>query len=723
MDRDELTRRLMSTFLVELDEQVAGLERDFLTLERGPRNGARVELLAGIYRSVHGLKGAARSVNVDVVERVCHHLESVIAALAEGTCETGAGLLGLLLAVADGLADASRRLRAGRPLHNGPLPALALRLESALAPTHTPPGAPAAPARPPALPEVAEPLSAAEPAAFVRVPVERLDRLMARNGELLVARRRAMARARDCGGLHEYIRRWETSLRRARAPRPDDTARIRDKLRHVGRELERLGSALVGDLRALDQAAAPLDHEVRQTRLQPFGDVCQPLLRTVQNLTRAGQKQVDLEVMGAEVELDRSVLERLRGPLLHLVRNALDHGIEPPAQRLQLGKPPRGRVTVSAHPSRGLVEIEVADDGRGLDLEAIARHLKRWGRPVPEDADELAQSIFIRGFSTAQALTELSGRGVGLDAVRSQVEAANGSITVQFTPGRGSRFRLTIPLTLTSIRVLLVRAAGQTFALPAASVTALLRLDAASLTAVGGRDRISWGGSLVAVATLAETLGLTREPPDRPHRKAPLVLVSSAGQTAGFLLDEAFAEQDAVVHDLGSRFSRVPNISGATLLPDGQVVLILNSAELVRKALSAPGGHSVLQALAEPAPRRRRLLIADDSMTVRGLLRSILEHAGFEVIEAANGEQAWEQLQQTGADLVVADVQMPHQDGLALTESIRSSPRFRELPVVLVTALESDRDRAAGVRAGANAYLVKRGFDQRTLLETIEQLL
>jgi two-component system chemotaxis sensor kinase CheA len=766
MDKEKLIQRLMATFLEELQEHVAALNRDLLALEEDPGGEARAQRLKALFRGVHSLKGAARSVNVGVVETACHHLEEVLAAVRDGRMDLTAELFALLFGTADAIEEAGMRLREQQDLGEGPLAVLLPQLEAAASgaadrPLQPPvprsrrlPPAPAAPvahapptseeAAPPPPAAVVEAPAEAAGAASVRVPAEKLDAFLARSGELLLARRRVQARAEELRTLRDLVSRWRADWQAAeralgklfptdgdgrgsaavgRLPRRVAQAlrRTGGNLRQLEKDLERLVATTAGDHRALKEAADALDDEVRRVRMLPFAEACQGLERMARDLARTGGKDVHFGIEGGSVELDRSVLEGLKDPLRHLVRNAVDHGAESAEERRAAAKPPRARVSVTAVLRGAQVEVAVSDDGRGLDLEALRRQLRKRGLPEPADDRELARAIFLPGLSTAPLITDISGRGVGLDVVKSRVEALHGTVDVSFVPGRGTRFGLAVPLTLTTLRALLVGAAGQTFAFVGTNVQKLLRLDPARLRSVEGRPMLASDGPPLPVAWLAQTLGLRGQGAAEPDGKAPALVVAAGEHRLVFVVDEFLAEQEIVIKSLGARIRRVPHVSGATILPSGRIALVLNAANLVRSAL-ARAPVRVAQAGA-PAPPRKRILVADDSVTTRTLEKTILESAGYEVLVAADGQAAWQLLQERGADLLVSDVEMPRMDGFALAEAVRGSRRFRELPVVLVTALESDQDRARGIAVGADAYLAKSAFDQKNLLETIAQLL
>jgi two-component system chemotaxis sensor kinase CheA len=404
------------------------------------------------------------------------------------------------------------------------------------------------------------------------------------------------------------------------------------------------------------------------------------------------------------------------------VRNAVSHGVEDPAARRAAGKPERGLVTVSAEVYGDFVSVAVSDDGAGVRVGEERERARRMGLAAEDDDREALRLIFTPGFSTSRSVTEVSGRGIGLDVVSSAIEGLHGRVDVASRPGAGTRFTLTLPLTLGLVRALLVSAGGAVVAMPSASVLALRRARVDELRSAGGRDVLPFGGELVQTASLASTLGTPDEAPTSPDAKLLMVVVAAAGRVVAFTVRELLAEREVVVRPFGPRIRRLRHFSGATVLPDGRVALVLNAADAVRTALASPG-QGLAGTREAQARARRRLLVADDSVTTRSLVKSILEAAGFEVVAAADGAEAWDLLRERGADLVVSDVQMPRMDGFELTEAIRASSQFRRLPVVLVTSLDSESDRLRGVEAGADAYIVKSAFDQARLLEVIGQLI
>ncbi|WP_225411507.1 hybrid sensor histidine kinase/response regulator [Stigmatella hybrida] len=713
MDRDQLAQALMATFLEELEGHIAALNRDLLAWEKASSPARAGELIASLLRTVHSVKGASRAVSLTLVEMACHGLEEVVSTVRRDQ-PTPPEVYELGFALADALDDARQRLALKQDLSGSPLEALLPQLNAAAhpatarstpktpAPIPPPAAKPAVPLEPPPpeVPAVAEALP-------VRVSAQKLDALLARSGELRVASLRLEGRAEMLEALREEMTLLRPQLQ---GPAEATARRMETRLAQLAREL-------AGDRLALNHAVGGLDEEVRRSRTLPFAEACAGLERAVRDVARGAGKQVRLEVDGGALELDRSLLQGLREPLLHLVRNAVAHGLESPEERRRAGKPEEGRVTLAARLSGGRVQVSVEDDGRGLDLEAVRAQARARGWDVPDDASA-ARLIFQPGLSTATQVTAVSGRGVGLDVVRSQVESLRGSVDVMFRPAEGTRFVLDVPLTLSTLRVLLVSAGGQRFALPAESVERLLRLAPGEVREVEGRQMWPAEDALVPIASLAAVLGLTA---GAPRARLSAVVLTAGHLRAALGVEEVLSEQEVLVRGLGPRVRRARHVSGTAVLPDGRMALLLHPASLTRAAEGRP--IAPLFPTLSLRKARQRILLADDSPTTRALEQSLLEAAGYEVVACADGAEAWERLQLLGADALVSDVEMPRMDGFALTETVRTSPRFSRLPVVLVTARDRPEDKARGLEAGASAYLVKSTFDQTHLLETLRRLL
>jgi two-component system chemotaxis sensor kinase CheA len=424
------------------------------------------------------------------------------------------------------------------------------------------------------------------------------------------------------------------------------------------------------------------------------------------------------------------IIEELKDPLTHLLRNAVDHGIEVPEERRRAGKRPAGRLRLAATQKASSVVIEIEDDGAGIDLGRVrALALRRGFATEPELREMTDQQVlglvFRPGFSTKGMITDLSGRGVGLDVVLTNIERMKGTITVSSERGRGSTFSIRLPITLATAQALLVRVSGQTFALPLAAVEVIGEVGLEQVTSVESREAILVEGVPTALVRLNEILRLP-EPGVQLQggEKAPVVVLGSTDECVAFLVDELLGEHEVVVKGLAPPLRRVRNVSGATILGDGAVVLILNIFDLIKASQKVRGLWLSDKRRAEAGRRGpSRVLVVDDSVTTRLLEKGILESNGFEVTLAVDGVDALEKLATGSFDLVVSDVEMPRMNGFELTRQLRREEAHRELPVILVTSLSKDEDKQAGAEAGADAYIVKGAFDQGNLVATIRQLL
>jgi two-component system chemotaxis sensor kinase CheA len=502
-----------------------------------------------------------------------------------------------------------------------------------------------------------------------------------------------------------------------------------DAFKSLEHKLQAIAKARANDRHILDSMASNLVDGLKEALMLPCATAFGVLPAMVRNLAREHGKEAELALMGETVEVDRRVLEEMKDPLIHLVRNCLDHGIEKPEQRLRRHKAAAGRISVSVGiMDSNLIEIVVADDGRGIDSSAVAASAVRQGIVTQDqskrmDQEELLGLVFFSGLSTSPLITDISGRGLGLAIVREKVEKLGGTVTVASEPQQGTTFRMVLPLTLSTCRGVLVETGGHRFVVPAAGVERVTRMDRAVLKTVENRETVELEGEALSFVRLADCLQLPRKKQSGDDDGLiPLFVINSGVSRIAFGVDALLEEQEVLVKGLGPQLSRVRNIAGATLLGTGKVAPILHPGDLVKTAVKgvvAPVGAS-------PEGQesvRRSVLIAEDSITARTLLKNILEMAGYRTVTAVDGVDALTQLKTDEIDLVVSDVDMPRMNGFELTSRIRTSKEFADLPVVLVTSLDSRDDRERGIEAGANAYIVKSSFDQSNLLDVIKRLI
>lgn len=596
-------------------------------------------------------------------------------------------------------------------------------------------GAPAAAATgaggPPAGREAPRPRSAiSEPRPgpgerSIRVLAGTVDSLSRRVELFLPVLSRAGRRGREMVSIESSLREVLAVLERQEPqsrerPGADATAVVEAVrcLAGAARAAGKLGREAVRDAEAQRLTAITIREDLRTLRMIPAAEALEPLRRTARDAAVRLGKEVELTVSARDVKLDRQIADELRDPLMHLVRNAVDHGIEPPAAREAAGKQARGSVAVRVESRGDRMGIVIEDDGAGLDLARLKESAVRRGAVGADVAEkmppeEAARLVFLPGISTASEVTALSGRGVGLDVVHEAVVRLRGRIDLTFAAGRGTRFDIDLPLTLATTLGVVVRVGRDLAILPSEAVERVLLVRPGSLGTVAGTTTIEVERVHLPFAPLGVLLGLRAA--DAPAAVPALVL--AVGASRGVVaVDEIVGQQEVVVSSLGSRASRVAHLGGAAVLDDGRVAPVLAVGELLRRVRPEA-------ARAAATPARARIIVADDSLTTRTAMKSLLEIAGYEVLPAADGQEALELGRQVGCDLVVTDVQMPRLDGLALTRAVKGDPRLAATPVVLVTSLGSTEDRAAGLSAGADGYLVKREVQSGKLLELVRQLL
>ncbi|MEO5816529.1 MAG: response regulator, partial [Gemmatimonadaceae bacterium] len=710
-------------FIDELDEQVQQLNDDLLALERTPDDAER---LRAVFRVMHTLKGASRAAGLPLVEELCHALENELSRVRDGSARLGPAQIALLFEAADALAETRDTLRTDKTVPEATLSSVLhhARGRGSAAPLVRPHvRTPVAPV-PVVAPVVASPPPAVPAPEVVAVVPERVED--ARLGHVRVSLQQVDAIAGAAGeiaGIAASLGERAEALAALRARRRASRVRgVSDD--GLDQELTQLLRRADEDARTLTGVSGRLGVSARHLRQRPFGELTETLPRVARDVAKDSGKQVRVVVVGSEIEADRVVLEALREPLLHLVRNAVDHGIEPAADRTAAGKNAEGELRIEGSLRGDRLQVTIADDGRGIDLDAVRRGLERRGRPVPSDPDLLARTIFDEGFSTREAATTLSGRGVGMGIVRAAAERMGGTVEVSSVRKQGTTITIDVPISIATMRVVLVEVGGVTLGVPSAFVVRVERADPRKFARVDGRPMLVMHERPIPVTTLATLLG---PPFEEPPSAAMLqfVILESGAQRIAVVVDDLVDERELVLRPLEHAGIAATNATvGTALLGTGVVVLVLSVPALLANTDGHRGSMSASLANAGEAPRApARILVVDDSITSRTLEQSVLSAAGYDVITAVDGAEAWRTIERQEVALVVSDVEMPHLDGFGLCERIRANARTALLPVILVTSLDEPAQRARGLEAGADAYITKSSFDQDTLLDTVRMLI
>jgi two-component system, chemotaxis family, sensor kinase CheA len=725
-DDEKLMRELLQTFQAEASEHVQSLNQTILELEREADLPNKAALIQEAFRSAHSLKGAARAVALGEIETLAHRMEDVLKLARDGKLSLEPVICDVLYITLDSIESLLKeqsidvqavlaRYETVLPHENGHHQENGNHQENM-----------------PIVQTGQHHEFHAKDDDSIRVALRKLDSLMAEAGELALSRINAEQRSKDLQNMRQAINRfprlWQdirvqlARLQRENAnalPLVDVLDSYHKAVQGLLTDVASVDLAMNRDAVRLGMVTNRLQDDIRRVRMLPFQSLEALLHRTVRDAARTAKKEIEFSIEGMDVELDRKVLELLKDPLLHLLRNAAVHGIESPEIRLQKGKSALGHVKLSIAQRGAEAQIRIWDDGQGFQIDALKSAAN--GHPLaPNHSDDPVRLAFLAGVSTANGVDELAGRGVGLDVVRQQIELLQGRISVENKPDEGVAIQLFVPISLAMTRVLLVNANDETYAIPLASIEMIEELE--NSFHVEGQLMINVNNQPLVVVPLAVLLGQNViESPD-----PLLIILAVAEQKIALLVDDVLSEHELAVKSFSKPLVKVRHMTGAAVLGNGEPVVVLNTADLVKASRKLPKQAYTAQKEIEQKQEVKPLehiLVVDDSITTRTLEKNILVAAGYKVVTATDGLEALKELSKQRFDLVVTDVEMPNLNGINLCQQLRENDEFKDLPVILVTSLESKDDRERGMRAGANAYIVKRGFNQAELLTTIRQLL
>lgn len=738
-----LLERLLEAFAVEHREHLK-VAREILRRASQPPSDVAPSDIVELYRRLHSLKGAARAADLRPIEALSHSLESLVARVQAGDLALDGATVAIVVASLDAIEDWFSAYSAGSEP-----PALDAVI-AAVAPASGSEAVPAAESRvveaeaAPAEPPIAVDGKAMETWRVqvrdsVHVDVESLDRMLQCTGEMLIASgvfRHVDADfkrvVRGVEGLKRDLEAYQAHL----ADGGEGGAAIDgDRLRAIhemGIRVRGLAT-LVKGLDERQRASAwhtrqltrRLHSEVQQVRMVPADSVVSGLGKMVRDIAADQRKQVEVRIVGGDTRADRVVLQQLRDPLVHILRNAIDHGIEMPDERRRAGKPETGTVTITVAARGSRLELQVADDGRGLDLARIEQAAREAGHLDGEGRFDPLSALVQPGVSTSESVTELSGRGLGLSVVHQTVASLQGDLALGPGAGGGLVLTISVPLSIGATSVVLIEAGGRRVAIPAHGVQRVCRVAADELKQVEGRPLLTIEGEneAIAVVNLDGILGGEAVPASVNGRIA-IVILRSGGSRLGVSVDGVLGVREVVVEPVGEVLPESDLVVGTIVLEDGRVTPLLNPVALMEDRGGAPAyARAPVARMSEAQPEVPVILVVDDSITTRTLEKSILEASGYRVRLSVDGLDALEQLRSARADLVVTDIEMPRMDGFDLLREMKRDRDLREIPVVLVTSLGSAEHQRRGLSLGADAYVVKHRFDQTDLLDTIGQLL
>ncbi|MDD5765410.1 MAG: hybrid sensor histidine kinase/response regulator [Candidatus Marinimicrobia bacterium] len=761
----EFLKKLIATFKTEAREHVDALSSGLIDLERASSAEQQIKIVEVIFREAHSLKGAARAVDITEIETLCQSLESVFTVLKRQEIKTSPELFDVLHQAVDDLSKLLLQLETDTSLKTDPHRQELLQQLQNVAKGIVVPAIVTDPKEKSVPPAIVPDSESSMPAMAdksvlaetVRVPTTKLISVLLQAEEFLLTKLsigQLVIELQDVTSdialwekewvkVHPRLQKFRSLLEKEEKKNPHNStgsqiARLiefldwnYDYMKSQKAKLTSMAMSARYNHHTLGRMVDGLLDDMKQVLMLPVSSLLGIFPKIVRDLSRVEGKEVELVISGGEVEIDKRILDDLKDPLIHLIRNCIDHGIEKPQERQGKKKPPKGQIIIAVERKSGHVEIRVSDDGTGIDISKIKTSVIKLGLLSMADVErtpdsELLPLIFQSGVTTSPIITNVSGRGLGLAIVREKVEKLGGNIFFETKPGIGITFRIIVPLTLATFRGVIVRIGEFLFILPTINVERVVRVNRENIRTVENRETIVLDGRIIALERLDDLLDMPRSvKPEKSEGDISAVVLASAENRIAVQVDEVINEQEVLSKNLGKQLSRVHNVSGAAVLGTGKVVPILNIANLLKSV------GSITRKTAKPSliptetkkDKRASALVVEDSITARTLLKNILEATGYQVATAVDGIDAFTQLRSGEFDIVLSDVDMPRMNGFDLTARIRSDKKLSDLPIVLVTALDSRENRERGIEVGANAYIVKSSFDQSNLLEVIRRLI
>lgn len=688
--------KFIDQFRAETRDHIQKLSLGLVELEKRPQDS---ELLNTMMREAHTIKGSATMMGYKRIADIAHKMEDGFQKAVKKTIVLTKDHVDVLFKCIDAIGPLleDKVVWAQKGVARPYVEELCEEAEAVFS------GRPAKTAELKASPAPEEPAEAAPSAeTSMRVDIDRLDKMMNLSGELVISKIRLNEIVKDLSGRMEVQRDPDGPI-----------VSLTKDLKTVNNDI--------------DMLTANMQAELMSVRLLPVSSLFNIFPRAMRSLAQTKGKDIDFEVKGGETELDKTIIDEMKDPLIHLLRNAVDHGIEPVQDRISKGKPSAGKVSLSAYQLGSQVVIEVSDDGMGIDPArirnaAIGKGLISKERAADLSEEQVLQLIFTPGFSTKDEVTETSGRGVGLDVVREKVGKLKGMVEVLSKQGLGTKFVIKLPLTLAITGSLLVGAGDEVFSIPVERVVETVRIRMDEIRSVETKEAISVRGHILPLVRIGDMFGLPRRGIIEKSY-FPVIIVQSVEKRLAILVDRLLGRQDIVSKAIGSPLGNVKNVAGATILGNGKVVLILDIPSMIESAEGVIIKRPATGQRRAPVKKKKTILIAEDAMTTAMLEKNILESVGYSVVIARDGQEALTRAAQERFDLVISDILMPRMDGFELTSRLKKDPVYKDIPVIIVTTRESEDDKRRGLESGADAYLLKSEFTSDTLLDTIERLI
>jgi len=715
---DDFLGKLVATFKIELDEKLQIITDGLLALER-PHLEAHhfAQIIEEIFRAAHNIKGAARGVGVHEVGEIAHHIESIFSAFREKTSVISARLISACFLAVDGMHEAMSAFCDKKPF-NFDVEELLTQFQQ-LEPEHkldkdTKIATPMPIFDPSANPKL---IAETQEHDTIRVALHQVDHISSLLEDLQANKITIEDHYREMNKLAIKTNQQVHLVAEQPNPFKDITASLNKIYKNMDISVNEFSTIL-----------NLLQEEVRMLRLIPASNLLRGIARSMRDLAIEMDKKIEFDVTGDAIKMDKLILEGLKDPLTHLIRNAVDHGIESAAVRREQGKPEVGQISIELIDEGDEIFLNISDDGMGIDYNKIARsalnkNIISAAELDKMNANDVLDLIFRPGFSTKEIITDISGRGVGLDVVKTNLINIKGEVSVSTELGKKTTFQLRVPLTLSSDRGLTISSGGQLFVIPISTVEHVMMLHPNQILDVESTQVILFENQPVPIQTLAELLKL--ESQDNSHQTLmPVVLLKKNKNTVALLVEQIIGEREIVIKPLSAPLVDIACVAGGTLAGNGQIIIVLNPHDILAIAMQAGTKNRITSPIAAiDADSRHHILLVDDSITTRTLEKNVLENNNYKVSVAVDGKEAWDLLLNNSYSLLITDIEMPNMNGLELTERVKQNDKLSDLPVIIVTSLGSDAQKKRGIEVGANAYIVKHQFESKELLEIVAQLI
>ncbi len=739
---------LIAIFKVETEEHLTNLDNGLVDLEKQSDN---IELLRSLNREVHTLKGAARVFGFSQIQDIAHRIEDIFEAIANKKAVLSSSVAGNIFKGLDTIRTILPKISLEQEIDLD-VSDLCGELEACLAAKQEiedvrgsestkEQEAEKAPAKPPVRSvSEAPPPSPTPQEEYIRIPLSKADKLLYLVGELVINRMKSstkIAKIKRLSKLSKEAQRSISSLtesiKKEWSPPEGEVTKL---LSQCDAQMQKLREGTLQlydhvstEVFHLDPVVDELQTRVKEIKMLPLATVFNGFPRMVRDIASQQGKEVRLVITGEETELDKKVMDGIKTSLIHILRNCIDHGIEEPEKRTALGKPAYGTVRVSACHESDNVVITVEDDGRGMDTEQIKQTALKKRLVSSEILEGMADKevlniVFMNGYSTSPMVTDVSGRGMGLDIVRRDITHLKGWVTLETHKNKGTKFTLVLPLTIAIIHVLLVKVHGMLFALPMLSIVETVKVNMDDVSTTEGRMAIQFRDQIVPLVRLDQVLGLppAKEEEETARKEKLVVMVTSLDRRIGFIIDEIVGDEQVFVKSLGKHLGKLKNVSGAVIMATGEVAVVLDIEDLLAHSALTTKPAVPVESSSKAKPGEKRILVVEDAFSTRELEKTILETHGYIVDTAVDGLDALDRMIGRKYDLIVSDIEMPRMDGFELCMTLKKNEGYKEIPFVMVTALQKEEDKRRGMEVGAAAYIVKSGFEQTNLLDTIERL-